>query len=70
MFRCTARLVACLFLCGTLFAAERPNVWLDVPFVKEEKNACGAASMAMVMQLGIPAKPNAKSGMIPNGIPG
>jgi ABC-type bacteriocin/lantibiotic exporter with double-glycine peptidase domain len=50
MFRCTARLVACLFLCGTLFAAERPNVWLDVPFVKEEKNACGAASMAMVMQ--------------------
>jgi ABC-type bacteriocin/lantibiotic exporter with double-glycine peptidase domain len=25
-------------------------VGLDVPFVKEEKNACGAASMAMVMQ--------------------
>jgi ABC-type bacteriocin/lantibiotic exporter with double-glycine peptidase domain len=25
-------------------------VWLDVPFVKQEKNGCGAASIAMVMQ--------------------
>src|SRR3990172_8116215 len=50
MFRCTARLVACLFLCGMLFAAGQPGVWLDVPFVKQEKNGCGAASIAMVMQ--------------------
>jgi ABC-type bacteriocin/lantibiotic exporter with double-glycine peptidase domain len=50
MFRGTVRLVGCLCLCGGLFAAEPPGVWLDVPFVKQEKNACGAASIAMVMQ--------------------
>jgi uncharacterized protein YvpB len=26
------------------------GVWLDVPFVKQDRNACGAASIAMVMQ--------------------
>jgi ABC-type bacteriocin/lantibiotic exporter with double-glycine peptidase domain len=31
-------------------AAEPPGAWLDVPFVKQEKNGCGAASIAMVMQ--------------------
>ena len=25
-------------------------MWLDVPFIAQEKNACGAASIAMVMQ--------------------
>jgi ABC-type bacteriocin/lantibiotic exporter with double-glycine peptidase domain len=37
-------------LCGLVFAAEAPAIWLDVPFVKQEKNGCGAASIAMVMQ--------------------
>ena len=36
--------------CGTLVAADLPGVWLDVPFVKQEKDGCGAASIAMVMQ--------------------
>lgn len=27
-----------------------PGVWLDVPFIKQEKEGCGAASIAMVMQ--------------------
>jgi ABC-type bacteriocin/lantibiotic exporter with double-glycine peptidase domain len=27
-----------------------PAVWLDVPFIKQEKDGCGAASIAMVMQ--------------------
>lgn len=31
-------------------AAEGSGAWLDVPFVKQEKNGCGAASIAMVMQ--------------------
>ncbi|MGH9938748.1 MAG: C39 family peptidase [Blastocatellia bacterium] len=31
-------------------AAVDEGVWLDVPFVKQEKNGCGAASIAMVMQ--------------------
>jgi predicted double-glycine peptidase len=33
-----------------LLAAGAPAIWLDVPFVKQEKNGCGAASIAMVMQ--------------------
>src|SRR6266852_6892480 len=35
---------------GVLFAADPSGVWLDVPFVKQEKDGCGAASIAMVMQ--------------------
>jgi len=43
--------IAVVFVAGTcLRAAEPTAVWLDVPFVKQEKNACGAASIAMVMQ--------------------
>jgi ABC-type bacteriocin/lantibiotic exporter with double-glycine peptidase domain len=33
-----------------VFAAVTPAIWLDVPFVSQEKNGCGAASIAMVMQ--------------------
>ena len=32
------------FLCGMA------GLWLDVPFIRQEKNGCGAASIAMVMQ--------------------
>ena len=39
-----------LGVCGLLLAADLPGVWLDVPFVKQEKDGCGAASIAMVMQ--------------------
>jgi ABC-type bacteriocin/lantibiotic exporter with double-glycine peptidase domain len=39
-----------LGVCSVLFAADLPGVWLDVPFVKQEKDGCGAASIAMVMQ--------------------
>ena len=35
---------------GIAFAAAPLNIWLDVPFVKQQKNACGEASIAMVMQ--------------------
>jgi len=37
-------------VCGKLLAADLPGVWLDVPFVRQEKDGCGAASIAMVMQ--------------------
>ena len=40
----------CLGVCGVLPAADLPGVWLDVPFVKQEKDGCGAASIAMVIQ--------------------
>jgi len=36
-------------LCGFVFAAT-PGVWLDVPFIRQERDGCGAASIAMVMQ--------------------
>jgi ABC-type bacteriocin/lantibiotic exporter with double-glycine peptidase domain len=40
-----------LLLRGVLFAAAEPGgIWLDVPFVKQEKEGCGAATIAMVMQ--------------------
>lgn len=44
-----ARVIPCL-LAGMSLIAEGSGVWLDVPFVKQEKNGCGAASIAMVMQ--------------------
>jgi predicted double-glycine peptidase len=51
MFERFARIViVCLGVCGVLPAADLPGVWLDVPFVKQEKDGCGAASIAMVMQ--------------------
>jgi predicted double-glycine peptidase len=30
--------------------ADGPAAWLDVPFVRQERDGCGAASIAMVMQ--------------------
>ena len=33
-----------------MVAADRSGVWLDIPFAKQEKDGCGAASIAMVMQ--------------------
>ena len=50
MFRSVARLVVGLSLGGMVLAGQQPGVWLDVPFVRQEKNGCGAASIAMVMQ--------------------
>ncbi len=35
---------------GFVLASAPSNVWIDVPFVKQEKNGCGAASVAMIMQ--------------------
>jgi ABC-type bacteriocin/lantibiotic exporter with double-glycine peptidase domain len=42
--------VVLLCLCSVLCVAAPPGVFLDVPFVKQERNGCGAASIAMVMQ--------------------
>lgn len=41
-------LVGCL--AGVIWAADATAVWVNVPFVKQERNGCGAASIAMVMQ--------------------
>jgi predicted double-glycine peptidase len=51
MFQRIVRIaVVCLGVCSSLPAADLSGVWLDVPFVKQEKDGCGAASIAMVMQ--------------------
>jgi ABC-type bacteriocin/lantibiotic exporter with double-glycine peptidase domain len=60
-----ARAIPSVFVCGLALAAEASRVWLDVPFVKQEKNGCGAACIAMVMQYwqhrqrGLPVAPGA-----------
>lgn len=50
MLRRIARGLAALCLCGILSADTTTGLWLDVPFVKQVKEGCGAASIAMVMQ--------------------
>jgi predicted double-glycine peptidase len=47
--RYAARTVLCLALSAGVVAAGS-GLWLDVPFVRQEKDGCGAASLAMVMQ--------------------
>jgi ABC-type bacteriocin/lantibiotic exporter with double-glycine peptidase domain len=49
-WRAVQALVLALALCGIAFAAGPEGVWLNVPFVKQTKDGCGAASIAMVMQ--------------------
>ena len=47
------RLVRCTILLLTatgLAAAQSGPVWIDVPFVRQPPEACGAASVSMVMQ--------------------
>lgn len=48
--RALRTLVVFLWLCGLLLAADPSGIWLNVPFVKQKKDGCGAASIAMVMQ--------------------
>jgi uncharacterized protein YvpB len=51
MRRQVAKVAAvCLYFCALLFAADPAGVWLDVPFVAQARDGCGAASIAMVMQ--------------------
>ena len=57
--------IAILPICAAAFAAGLANLWLDVPFVQQQKDGCGAASIAMVMQyweqhLGEPVRPEAE----------
>lgn len=50
MLRRTARPLATLVCLSAIVFAEAGGVWLDVPFVQQEKDGCGAASIAMVMR--------------------
>ncbi len=58
-----------LAVCASAFAAGLANLWLDVPFVPQQRDGCGAASIAMIMQYwerhaNQPAQPAAESGQI------
>jgi ABC-type bacteriocin/lantibiotic exporter with double-glycine peptidase domain len=48
-YRVPQRLTVFVCFCGMVFA-QASGVWLDVPFVQQEKNGCGAAVIAMVVQ--------------------
>lgn len=50
MFRFPARTLAAVVCLSAIVAAETTSVWLDVPFVQQEKEGCGAASIAMVIE--------------------
>jgi len=65
--------VLMLGVCRVLFAANPSSLWLDVPFVKQEKDGCGAASIAMVMQYWQqqhrgPANPKAEAARIQHAL--
>jgi predicted double-glycine peptidase len=38
-----------LFMLGSAVLPATDSVWLDVPFVRQEANGCGAASLAMIV---------------------
>jgi ABC-type bacteriocin/lantibiotic exporter with double-glycine peptidase domain len=51
MRRRAAKAVATsLCFCALVFAADPTSIWLDVPFVQQSREGCGAACIAMVMQ--------------------
>lgn len=65
-----ARIGVFLLLCqvGLAKPADSPGISLDVPFIRQEKDGCGAASIAMVIQYwalqqgpAIPANSNPKT---------
>ena len=63
------RFVLMLVLCGKAFASDRPGLWIDVPFVEQTRDGCGAAVIAMVMQYwehqqGKPTSPGADASRI------
>lgn len=46
------RFAIAVCLCGVFIASalEGPAIWLDVPFVEQQKDGCGAAVIAMVIE--------------------
>jgi ABC-type bacteriocin/lantibiotic exporter with double-glycine peptidase domain len=43
-------LIGCIVFWSSAGAQKPAGVWLDVPFVAQEKNGCGSASLSMVMK--------------------
>jgi ABC-type bacteriocin/lantibiotic exporter with double-glycine peptidase domain len=72
MLRRFVRVAAALLvaaMCAAAYASGLASLWLDVPFVPQQKDGCGAASIAMVMQYweqrqGQPQRPEADPSQI------
>ncbi len=45
-----ALLIVALSFSGPSLPGPQTGVWLDVPFVRQQRKGCGAASLAMVLQ--------------------
>ena len=56
-----------LCLCGVVFA-EGSGVWLNVPFVQQEKNGCGAAVIAMIVEYWRQQQPGPREPVDPSEI--
>jgi predicted double-glycine peptidase len=52
----------CLGMVGSLAVAATSGIWLDVPFVKQQKNGCGAACVSMVLQYWAKCDDSVKAG--------
>jgi ABC-type bacteriocin/lantibiotic exporter with double-glycine peptidase domain len=51
MWRSMCRIIFLLLLLRLAASASDTNgIWIDVPFVQQQKDGCGAASIAMIMQ--------------------
>jgi ABC-type bacteriocin/lantibiotic exporter with double-glycine peptidase domain len=50
MLRNLVCLVLAAVLCGPAMARDARGVWIDVPFVAQERDGCGAAVVSMIMQ--------------------
>lgn len=59
--RAAGAIAASLCFCALVFAADPSSIWLDVPFVQQSREGCGAACIAMVMQYWSAKAGNAKT---------
>lgn len=50
LYNLASSVVLLICICGAVSTAVAQGAWLDVPFVEQETNGCGSASIAMVMQ--------------------
>lgn len=48
--RAAKAIAMCICFSALSFAADPTSIWLDVPFVAQSREGCGAASIAMVMK--------------------
>jgi ABC-type bacteriocin/lantibiotic exporter with double-glycine peptidase domain len=48
--RAAKAIATSLCFCALVLTADPTSIWLDVPFVQQSREGCGAACIAMVMQ--------------------